>query len=58
MTEPAAPVACARCGRQVSSPAPLTWSSSRDERGARWVCDTCTRENVRAIEGKLDDAWW
>jgi hypothetical protein len=27
-------------------------------RGVTWICDTCTRTNLRSIEGKLDDSWW
>jgi hypothetical protein len=30
----------------------------RDARGDRVVCPACAREHVRAIEGKLDQAWW
>lgn len=52
------PVSCARCGRGVDGPAPPTWSLERGERGRTWLCDTCTREHVRAIEARLDDAWW
>jgi hypothetical protein len=28
------------------------------DRGVRMVCAECTRTNIRAIEGKLDEAWW
>lgn len=24
----------------------------------RIYCDTCSREHLRAIEGKLDSGWW
>lgn len=52
---------CALCGRTVAEPL-LTWSSAVETRGGarRTVhyCDTCSRENVRAIEGKLDQEWW
>jgi hypothetical protein len=24
----------------------------------RYYCETCARENLRAIEGRLDSAWW
>lgn len=24
----------------------------------RFFCDTCSRENLRAIEGRLDTSWW
>jgi len=29
------------------------------ENGNRhYFCDNCVRENLRAIEGRLDSAWW
>jgi hypothetical protein len=28
------------------------------ERGVDRLCDRCTRENVRAIEARLDEEWW
>lgn len=29
------------------------------ENGTRhYICDVCSRENLRAIEGRLDSAWW
>jgi hypothetical protein len=51
-------VACAVCGTSVEAPPPLTWSSATGERGTTWICDRCTRENVRAIEAKLDEEHW
>jgi hypothetical protein len=51
------PVSCARCGQSAPEP-PITWSTSV-ERGRRlYYCDRCSRENVRAIEGKLEGEWW
>jgi DNA-directed RNA polymerase subunit RPC12/RpoP len=50
-------IACSRCGRTVDEP-PLTWTSERTERGQQWLCDKCTRQNVRSIEGRLDEQWW
>jgi hypothetical protein len=37
---------------------PLTWSTSKEARGTVHYCDRCSRENVRAIEGRLDEEWW
>ena len=37
---------------------PLAWSLVSDERGSSLLCDRCTREHARDIEGKLDEAWW
>jgi len=50
---PTTAVSCRHCGCTVDEP-PLGWSTEGD----RWLCDTCTRRNLRAIEGKIDDAWW
>jgi len=53
----AQPLVCARCGIRADGPRP-TWTCSV-ENGARiHFCDTCSRENLRAIEGRLDSAWW
>ena len=55
--EPAEPATCAVCGcRQPERPA--TWSLQVGDRGVSWLCDGCTRQNLRAIEGRLDEAWW
>ena len=55
------PVTCARCGATAAD-LPLTWTSSVETRGRAkrtvYYCDTCSRENVRAIEGRLDQEWW
>ena len=51
-------VSCSMCGSTVAEP-PLTWMSETDaRRGTFWVCDGCARENLRAIEAKLDQQWW
>ena len=36
----------------------LTWTTSVENGRARLYCDTCSRDHLRAIEGKLDSAWW
>ncbi|MDQ0992941.1 hypothetical protein [Streptomyces sp. V3I7] len=51
------PVVCARCGAQAQGPQP-TWSCSVENERRRYFCDTCARENLRAIEGRLDSTWW
>ncbi len=60
------PVTCARCDAaaegaddapDVDGAVPLGWSSTAAE-GARHLCPACTRTHVRAIEAKLDEAWW
>jgi hypothetical protein len=56
-------VTCALCG--ATAPAgevALTWTMSVEGAGAaavtRRYCPACSRENARAIESKLDSAWW
>ena len=52
------PVSCSMCSLTVDTP-PLTWMSETDSRrGPVWVCDRCSRTHLRAIESKLDQAWW
>ena len=48
---------CAVCGTSVDE-RPLTWSLQVSERGQTWLCEPCSRDNLRSIEGKLDEAWW
>ncbi|MEU8846115.1 hypothetical protein AB0C70_07725 [Streptomyces sp. NPDC048564] len=48
---------CARCGTRAKAPQP-TWTCSVENGTRHYVCDTCSRENLRAIEGRLDSAWW
>ncbi|HEX8080347.1 MAG TPA: hypothetical protein VF557_09070 [Jatrophihabitans sp.] len=59
MTQPS--VTCQRCGR-TAEPAegdpPLTWvlDTAGDRRS--WTCPGCARDNVRAMEAKLEPDWW
>jgi len=46
------------CGVVAAGPPPLTWSSQSSSRGVTLVCERCTRDNVRAIEAKLEPEWW
>jgi len=48
---------CSSCGTSVPEP-PLSWSSTTSERGVQWLCESCVRVRLRAIEGRLDEAWW
>ena len=53
--------ACARCGTVAtvgSGGLPHGWSLATGERGVTFTCGTCTRANLRAIEGKLGEEWW
>ncbi|MFI5675024.1 hypothetical protein [Streptomyces cellulosae] len=51
------PLACARCGARAEGPRP-TWTCSVENGTRHYFCDRCSRENLRAIEGRLDSAWW
>ncbi|MGW0768716.1 hypothetical protein [Streptomyces sp. NPDC002676] len=52
------PLLCARCGTPADGPPPATWTCSMENGTRRYFCDRCSRENLRAIEGRLDSAWW
>ena len=49
---------CARCGTTADGPQPVTWTCSVENGVRQYFCDTCSRENLRAIEGRLDSSWW
>jgi hypothetical protein len=50
---------CSLCGQQAETKeAPLTWLTSVENGRKLLYCDRCTRENVRNIEGKLDQVYW
>ncbi|MDV9177903.1 hypothetical protein R6V09_48250 [Streptomyces sp. W16] len=51
------PLVCARCGARSEGPQP-TWTCSVENGTRHYFCDTCARENLRAIEGRLDSDWW
>lgn len=50
-------VTCAWCGRSVDE-APVTWTVQVGARGVEHLCEQCTRDNVRKIEGSLPTEWW
>jgi hypothetical protein len=53
------PVTCAYCGKNADDDTPpLTWTSAVENGRTRYFCETCSRENLRAIESKLDSEWW
>lgn len=50
---------CSRCGASApAGPPPLTWVLMVEDGRTQLVCDRCVRDNLRAIEAKLDSAWW
>ncbi|MEV7431499.1 hypothetical protein AB0N29_17935 [Nocardioides sp. NPDC092400] len=50
---------CAWCGRQESDPArTLAWTTAVERGRSVTFCDGCSREHLRAMEGKLDSEFW
>jgi hypothetical protein len=50
---------CDFCGASVpGTEPPLTWTTAVENGRTRVFCATCSRENLRAIESKLDSEWW
>ena len=54
---PARPVTCVWCGTTADAP-PVTWTMQLGERGVEYLCERCTRDNARKIEGSLPTEWW
>jgi hypothetical protein len=52
-----APVTCSWCG-VTADPAPVTWTVQTGARGVEYLCDRCTRDNVRKIESSLPTDYW
>ena len=52
-------VTCDFCGSVAATDdPPLTWTTAVERGRIRRYCDACSREHLRAIEGKLDSEWW
>jgi hypothetical protein len=50
---------CDFCGRQEADEArTLSWTTSVEHGRLRSYCDTCSREHLRSMEGKLDSEHW
>ncbi|MGW2087090.1 hypothetical protein [Streptomyces sp. NPDC001880] len=55
----AAVVACALCGTSAEGEtAPPTWICSVENGRHQYFCEECARTHIRAIESRLDSAWW
>ena len=53
------PATCDHCGATApGDPPPLTWTTAVENGRSKSFCETCSRENLRAIESKLDSEWW
>ncbi|MEU1482192.1 hypothetical protein [Streptomyces sp. NPDC005752] len=52
-------VVCARCGTTAKSDVPPpTWLCSVENGRRQYFCDDCARAHIRAVESRLDSAWW
>ena len=51
-------IACDFCGRQAEEAETLAWTTSVERGRTRRFCESCSREHLRSIEGKLDSDWW
>ena len=51
-------VSCARCGAAGGDELPLDWAFGTEHGEQLAYCAQCARENVRAIEARLDAAYW
>lgn len=49
---------CDLCQTQADEGESLAWTTSNENGRRRTYCEDCSREHLRAIEGKLDSAWW
>ena len=50
---------CDHCGTEEHDAAELLiWTSSVERGRTLRYCRACSRENLRAMEGKLDHEWW
>jgi hypothetical protein len=51
---------CDFCGAQApeGEGLPLTWTTAVENGHPKVFCAACSREHLRAIEGKLDSEWW
>lgn len=53
---------CSTCGTtppaDEQATARLTWSRVTEHGRTTWICERCSRENLRSIESKLDPVWW
>jgi Zn-finger protein len=59
MTDTLHAPSCSLCTRPTPSvPPPLSWSPAIEDGTRVWTCPDCARENIRNIEGRLDQAWW
>ena len=51
-------VTCSHCGTQAPAAETLSWTTAVERGRQQRFCVTCSRQNLRAMEGKLDSEWW
>lgn len=52
-------VTCLLCGAvPPGDGVPLTWTTAVERGRTVHYCERCSRENLRAIEGRLDSDWF
>jgi hypothetical protein len=51
-------VTCSYCGTQAPAAETLSWTTAVERGSRQTYCVPCSRENLRAMEGKLDSEWW
>lgn len=52
-------VTCALCGTSADGEAaPPAWICSVENGRHQYFCEECARTHIRAIESRLDSAWW
>jgi hypothetical protein len=51
-------VTCSYCGAQAPLVEALSWTTAVERGRQQRFCVSCSRENLRAMEGKLDSEWW
>ncbi len=53
---------CSHCGGEADPDSDptivLSWTTFSEGTRFQRYCPTCSRQNVRSIEGKLDEAYW
>ncbi len=50
---------CDFCGRQETDDAvTLSWTTSVEKGRRKIYCDACSRQYLRAMDGKLDTEFW
>jgi hypothetical protein len=52
---------CSRCGTQercADGGLPAGWSMEVADKRVTYMCPTCARANLRAIEAKLPEEYW